>query len=160
MMRCKSKLAAMALSATLMIHVGVASAADDMKKDTMGKDAAKSGMMKKDAMASDCPDGSAGMPKDAMKQDSMAHGAMAGDAMKKSAKDCTDAAMKKAPPGDADGASRSMRKLCSAIAGPRDAWTGRAKRRKHTPTEGQVKEEAPLRGRPLAGLLRFRGEST
>jgi pentapeptide MXKDX repeat protein len=95
MMRCKSKLAAMALSATLVIHVGIASAADDMKKDTMGKDAAKSGMMKKDAMASDCPDGSAAMPKDAMKQDSMAQSAMAGDAMKKSAKDCTDAAMKK-----------------------------------------------------------------
>jgi len=93
-MRCKAKLAAMALSAALMFHVGVASAADDMKKDTMGKDAAKSGMMKKDAMAGDCPDGSAGMPKDAMKQDSMAHGAMAGDTMKKSAKDCTDGAMK------------------------------------------------------------------
>jgi pentapeptide MXKDX repeat protein len=95
MMRCKSKLAAMALSATLMIHVGVASAADDMKKDTMGKDTTKSGMTKKDAMASDCPDATAGMPRDAMKQDSMAHGAMAGDAMKKSAKDCADAAAMK-----------------------------------------------------------------
>lgn len=94
-MRTRSKLAAAALSIGLALQVGMAGAMDDMKKDTMGKDTAKSGMTKKDAMASDCPDGTAGMPRDAMKQDSMAHGAMAGDAMKKSAKDCADAAAMK-----------------------------------------------------------------
>lgn len=92
-MRFKSSLLAMVLSATLM-HVGVAGAMDDMKKDTMGKEASKSGMVKKDAMAGDCPDTSAMASSNAARQDSVAHGAMAGDTMKKTSKDCMDAAMK------------------------------------------------------------------
>jgi pentapeptide MXKDX repeat protein len=99
-MHTTSKLAVAALSIGLALQVGMASAMDDMKKDTMGKESA--GAMKKDAMAGDCA-GKAGMGKDAMaghdgmKKDSAGHDATAKDAMKMAAndKDCVDGGMHK-----------------------------------------------------------------
>ena len=51
---------------------------------------------------------------------------------------------KKAPPGEPDRASRSMRKLCSGHCGAESCLgLGRTRHSKHTPAEGRVKEEAP-----------------
>jgi len=100
-MRSTGTLAAAVLSAALFLQFGTAAAMDDMKKDTMGKDAHA---MKKDAMAVDCADPGAmgkettAMANDGMKKDSMGHDAMAGhDTMKKGAgnKDCAPGTMKK-----------------------------------------------------------------
>jgi len=98
-MRRTSTLAAAVLCAGLILQVGTAAAMDDMKKDTMGKDAHA---MKKGAMAADCPDrgamGKEAMASEGMKKDSMGHDAMAAkDTMKKGAagKDCMPDTMKK-----------------------------------------------------------------
>lgn len=98
-MSSTSRLAAAILSVGLIMQFGMASAMDEMKKDTMGKDAHA---MKKGAMAADCPDqgtmGKEAMAHEGMKKDSMGHDAMAAkDTMKKGAadKDCMPGAMKK-----------------------------------------------------------------
>jgi hypothetical protein len=103
-MRNTSRLAAAVLSVGLMMQFGMASAMDDMKKDSMGKDAHS---MKKDAMAGDCADagaandkmasGQMAMANGGMKKDAMAADGMARDTMKKGAsgKDCVPGAMKK-----------------------------------------------------------------
>ena len=111
-MRTTSKLAAAGLSIGLMLQVGMASATDDMKKGTMGKES--SGTMKKDDLAGDCAAKGA-MGKDAMaghdgmKKDSAARAGTGKDSMKMTAndKDCMQGGMhqdgKDAMNGDAMG---------------------------------------------------------